>query len=246
MSDLTINAAFDGGNIRVVGIEGDRVDLEIVNDHQSDFYQWFYFRAGGVKGRTLTFRILNGAGSAYPFGWPGYHVRASTDRRDWRMTPTHYADGVIEWKWAGETDLVWFAYFEPYTMERHHDRGDTMVAAASVSTGKDGKDTPVGIFPILQKREMHHSNLYDSAPMPFMQRLTWDGVALHAGKNPGFPDSHGCIRLPAAFAKKLFSITSVGTNVVVTDQMVGDHFDPALLQTDAMQANQAQLASLDR
>jgi len=121
VSDLTINAAFDGGNIRVVGIEGDRVDLEIVNDHQSDFYQWFYFRAGGVKGRTLTFRILNGAGSAYPFGWPGYHVRASTDRRDWRMTPTHYADGVIEWKWAGETDLVWFAYFEPYTMERHHD-----------------------------------------------------------------------------------------------------------------------------
>ena len=125
-------------------------------------------------------------------------------------------------------------------------RGDTMVAAASVSTGKDGKDTPVGIFPILQKREMHHSNLYDSAPMPFMQRLTWDGVALHAGKNPGFPDSHGCIRLPAAFAKKLFSITSVGTNVVVTDQMVGDHFDPALLQTDAMQANPAMLASLDR
>ncbi|MDT9127060.1 L,D-transpeptidase family protein, partial [Escherichia coli] len=75
---------------------------------------------------------------------------------------------------------------------------------------------------------------------------TWDGVALHAGKNPGFPDSHGCIRLTPAFAKKLFSITSDGTNVVVTDQMVGDHFDPALLQTVAMQANQAQRASLDR
>lgn len=123
-------------------------------------------------------------------------------------------------------------------------RGETMIAAASVSTGKDGKDTPVGVFPILQKREVHHSNLYDSAPMPFMQRLTWDGVALHAGKNPGFPDSHGCIRLPAAFAKKLFSITSVGTTVVVTDQMVGDHYDPALMQTEASLANQAQLASL--
>ena len=83
-------------------------------------------------------------------------------------------------------------------------RGDTMIAAASVSTGKDGKDTPVGVFPILQKREIHRSNLYNSAPMPFMQRLTWDGVALHAGNNPGFPDSHGCIRLPTAFAKKLF------------------------------------------
>jgi len=125
-------------------------------------------------------------------------------------------------------------------------RGDTMIAAASVSTGKDGKDTPVGIFPILQKREMHRSNLYNSAPMPFMQRLTWDGVALHAGNNPGFPDSHGCIRLPSAFAKKLFSITTVGTNVIVTDQMVGDHFDPALLDTEASQANQAQLASLAR
>lgn len=125
-------------------------------------------------------------------------------------------------------------------------RGETMIAAASVSTGKDGKDTPTGIFPILQKREMHRSNLYNDAAMPFMQRLTWDGVALHAGNNPGFPDSHGCIRLPTAFAKKLFSITSVGTNVVVTDQMVGDHFDPSLLETEASQANQAQLASLTR
>ncbi|MDQ1229200.1 M14-type cytosolic carboxypeptidase [Sphingomonas sp. SORGH_AS_0879] len=118
---LTINASFDGGNIRLVGIEGDRVDLEIIADKDSDFYQWFYFRVGGVKGRMLTFRILNGAGSAFPQGWPGYHVRASTDRRDWRMTPTTYADGVIEWQWTGESDLVWFAYFEPYTMERHHD-----------------------------------------------------------------------------------------------------------------------------
>jgi len=125
-------------------------------------------------------------------------------------------------------------------------RGDSLIAAASVSTGKDGKDTPIGVFPILQKREMHRSNLYNSAPMPFMQRLTWDGVALHAGNNPGFPDSHGCIRLPTAFAKKLFSVTSVGTTVVVTDQMVGDHFDPALMETEASQANQAQLASLSR
>ena len=125
-------------------------------------------------------------------------------------------------------------------------RGDTMIAAASVSTGKDGKDTPVGVFPILQKREMHRSNLYNSAPMPFMQRLTWDGVALHAGNNPGFPDSHGCIRLPTAFAKKLFSVTSVGTNVIVTDQMVGDHLDPMMLETEVSQTNQAQLASLSR
>ncbi|MFN3774301.1 M14-type cytosolic carboxypeptidase [Sphingomonas parapaucimobilis] len=118
---LTINASFDGGNIRVVAIEGDRVDLEIVKDKDSDFYQWFYFRVGGAKGRTLTFRILNGADSAFPDGWTNYHVRASSDRQDWRMTPTTYADGVLEWQWAGESDLAWFAYFEPYTMERHSD-----------------------------------------------------------------------------------------------------------------------------
>ena len=92
---IGINAAFDGGNIRVVAIEGDRVDLEIVPDHQSDFYQWFYFRVAGARGRPLSFRILNAGGSAYPFAWPGYRVRASTDRVVWRQTPTTYADGVL-------------------------------------------------------------------------------------------------------------------------------------------------------
>ena len=97
-------------------------------------------------------------------------------------------------------------------------RGETLVAASTVSTGKAGNDTPTGSFTILQKNEKHFSNLYDNAPMPFMQRLTWDGVALHAGRNPGFPASHGCIRLPTAFAKKLFEITSLGATVEVTDE----------------------------
>lgn len=124
-------------------------------------------------------------------------------------------------------------------------RGDTLVAASSVSSGKDGNDTPIGIYPILQKNEKHFSNLYNSAPMPFMQRLTWDGIALHAGRNPGFPDSHGCIRLPTAFAKRLFAVTDLGTTVVVTDQeVIGDRLDRDLLMTDAMRANSAQLASL--
>ncbi|VVT06811.1 conserved exported hypothetical protein [Sphingomonas sp. EC-HK361] len=102
-------------------------------------------------------------------------------------------------------------------------RGTALVAASTVSTGRDGNETPVGAFTILQKEEVHHSNLYDDAAMPYMQRLTWDGVALHAGKNPGFPDSHGCIRLPAAFAKKLFAATKLGGTVVVTDEVI----DPA-------------------
>ena len=94
-------------------------------------------------------------------------------------------------------------------------RGEALVAATAVSTGKDGKDTPSGTFTILQKAIDHRSNLYNNAPMPFMQRLTWDGVAIHAGKNPGFPASHGCVRVPLAFAKKLYGVTTVGTEVTV-------------------------------
>ena len=118
---ININAAFDSGNIRVVNIEGDRADLEIVTDHLSDFYQWFHFRVSGAKGRTLTFRILNAGGSAYPDGWPGYSTRVSTDREAWRLAPTAFADGVLEFTHSFDTDLAWFAYFAPYSMERHHD-----------------------------------------------------------------------------------------------------------------------------
>lgn len=94
--------------------------------------------------------------------------------------------------------------------------GDRLIGMASVSTGMKGHRTPTGDYPILQKRQWHRSNLYSNAPMPFMQRLTWDGIALHAGHNPGYPASHGCIRLPYAFARQLFAMTKVGTLVEVT------------------------------
>jgi murein tripeptide amidase MpaA len=128
---LSINAAFDSGNIRVVAIEGDRIDLEIVRDAQSDFYQWFHFRLAGARGRRLTFRILNAAGAAYPFGWPGYKVRASTDRQVWRMVDTSYEGGVLSWRWDGDTELAWFAYFAPYTMEMH----EALVARTALQPG---------------------------------------------------------------------------------------------------------------
>ena len=97
----------------------------------------------------------------------------------------------------------------------HVYRGDTLIGMASVSTGMQGHSTPTGQFPILQKRQWHRSNIYSNAPMPYMQRLTWDGIALHAGHNPGRPASHGCIRLPLAFAKRLFELTQLGTLVSV-------------------------------
>jgi hypothetical protein len=96
-------------------------------------------------------------------------------------------------------------------------RGDLLIGVSTVSTGKKGHTTPLGTFPILQKAARHRSNKYSNAPMPFMQRLTWDGIALHAGPLPGHPASHGCIRLPWAFAKRLFAETSLGVVVDVVD-----------------------------
>lgn len=99
----------------------------------------------------------------------------------------------------------------------HVYRGGVRIGRSTISSGKAGHETPTGVFPILQKRREHYSNLYNNAPMPFMQRLTWDGVALHAGKIPGYPASHGCVRLPHEFAEQLFAITEHGVNVVVAD-----------------------------
>jgi len=94
-------------------------------------------------------------------------------------------------------------------------RGDELVAVAAISTGKDEKPTPKGIFTILDKKLMHRSIKYDNAPMPFMQRIDQYGTALHGGHNPGYPASHGCIRLPSEFAKRLYGITNVGATVMI-------------------------------
>ena len=93
--------------------------------------------------------------------------------------------------------------------------GGTLVAFSTMSSGKKGHATPTGSFKILQKNIDHKSNLYNDAPMPYMQRLTWDGIALHAGHIPGYPASHGCLRLPLAFAKSLYSITKMDQTVIV-------------------------------
>ena len=101
-------------------------------------------------------------------------------------------------------------------------RDGVLIAASTVSTGKRGKSTPAGEFTILQKREFHRSNLYSNAPMPFMQRLTWTGIALHAGVLPGYPASHGCIRFPREFARRLFAITQLGGQVSVVNYEIED------------------------
>jgi len=97
-------------------------------------------------------------------------------------------------------------------------RGGVPIGVSTVSSGQPGYDTPTGAFRILEKDVDHHSSLYDNAPMPFMQRLTWDGVALHGGQVRAEPASHGCVRLPRAFARLLFGATAVGGRVVISDE----------------------------
>ena len=97
-------------------------------------------------------------------------------------------------------------------------RNGIPIAASTISTGSEGRETPTGMFTILQKEVMHRSLTYDDAPMPYMQRLTWKGVAMHGGNLPGYAASHGCIRLPAGFAKLLYGVTELGTPVMITDE----------------------------
>jgi hypothetical protein len=104
-------------------------------------------------------------------------------------------------------------------------------AQSPVSTGVPGHPTPQGVFSIIQKNRFHRSNIYSDAPMPFMQRITWSGVAMHEGRLPGFPASHGCIRLPAAFAQRLWGITRIGARVIIAqdDTALAEIANPRLL-----------------
>jgi hypothetical protein len=105
-----------------------------------------------------------------------------------------------------------------------------LIARAPVSTGKRGHATPLGVFSVIEKQKWHRSNIYSAAPMPYMQRITWSGVALHAGVVPGFPASHGCIRLNNEFAIRLWHLTKIGTRVIITRKDVA----PVQIATPAL------------
>ncbi|MCB1420265.1 MAG: L,D-transpeptidase [Notoacmeibacter sp.] len=104
----------------------------------------------------------------------------------------------------------------------HVYRNGVRIAVSTCSTGKPGHETPTGVFVVLQKDKYHKSSTYNDAPMPNMNRLTWSGIALHAGKLPGYPASHGCVRLPMQFSELLFTVTHLGTPVIIA----GSHSDP--------------------
>jgi hypothetical protein len=144
------------------------------------------------------------------FANPGAKESAPVDRPPSELKPGEFI-------WAPETvpsgPLVMVISLDEQRAYVY--RNGLRIGVSTVSTGKKGKETPTGVFTILQKQKVHYSSLYDDAPMPFMQRLTWGGVALHAGNLPGYPASHGCIRLPFEFARQLFDLTSYGMTVVV-------------------------------
>ena len=134
---IAIDAAFDSGNIEVLKIAGASARLAIRKDHMSDFFQWFHFRVAGAAGQKLELKITGLASSAYPDGWPDYRACVSEDRQYWSRAETHWdkdADGgTLTIRYTPDGALAWFAYFAPYSMERHHD----LVAEAAQSEGVD-------------------------------------------------------------------------------------------------------------
>ncbi|MBU0557381.1 MAG: hypothetical protein KKD64_04230 [Alphaproteobacteria bacterium] len=134
-SPLLVTSAFDSGNIVVEAIDGATATLSIRKDNESEFFQWFHFRAAAPAGTRLTLRITGLAGSAYPDGWPNYHACVSEDRERWGRAPSRYEPGVdggtLTIEHRLESDAAWFAYFAPYSQERHHD----LIAQAAACDG---------------------------------------------------------------------------------------------------------------
>jgi hypothetical protein len=112
---------------------------------------------------------------------------------------------------AGDTKVV----IDTLTQLFYVYRDDKLIGVATISTGKKGRETPLGFWAVMNKQVKGYSRKYDNAPMPFMQMYDPKGIAFHAGPNPGYPASHGCVRLPLKFAERLFGLTQVGTKVVI-------------------------------
>jgi murein tripeptide amidase MpaA len=134
---ITIDAAFDSGNIEVHSISGTDARLGIRRDNGSDFFQWFHFRVTGGAGRDLVLRLTGLRASAYPFGWPGYRAAVSEDRQYWGRAETEWDDnadgGTLTIYYTPHSDLAWFAYFAPYSLERHQDLIASTAAEPGVS-----------------------------------------------------------------------------------------------------------------
>jgi murein tripeptide amidase MpaA len=137
MNQIQISAAFDSGNIEVCSIAGSEAELAIRKDRDSDFFQWFHFRVAGGKGRKLVLRLTGLNQSAYPGGWTNYQACVSEDRQYWSRAETEWdeasAGGTLTIRYTPTSEIAWFAYFAPYSIERHHD----LIAEAALADGVD-------------------------------------------------------------------------------------------------------------
>jgi murein tripeptide amidase MpaA len=137
MTIKSINAAFDSGNIIVHAINGATATLAIAKDRGAEFAQWFHFRLEATSGEEVTLKITGLEASAYPLGWPGYRACVSEDRDHWSRADSSYdkdeAGGTLTVRYTPSSEIAWFAYFAPYSMERHHD----LIAEAAASEGVD-------------------------------------------------------------------------------------------------------------
>ena len=146
------------------------------------------------------------AGAAHP---------ATNGRRSVLDSAARLTPGQYVWEAGGSSGGSVLVVIDLSAQRAMLYRDGMLIAVSTVSTGRTGRRTPTGLFTILEKKVVHRSRTYDDAPMPYMQRLTWKGVAMHAGHVSGHPASHGCIRLPWGFAQRLYAVTTVGTPVTV-------------------------------
>lgn len=149
-----------------------------------------------------------------------------------------------EWIWDGDASPSGpMAAVVSLTEQRVYIyRNGLPIGISTISSGKPGHETPTGVFTILQKDPDHHSSTYNNAPMPYQERLTWDGIALHAGGLPGYPESHGCVHLPTEFARLLFGATHMGMTVVIAQEGKSpDHLahPPGFMPVDAASGGDA-------
>ncbi|HXG99310.1 MAG TPA: L,D-transpeptidase family protein [Sphingomicrobium sp.] len=154
-------------------------------------------------------------GSNMPYQWTHGHAPKAHQAMVASFGRTGLKPGEYLWApnipAAGDTSLV----VDLLTQMAYVYRGEQLIGATTISSGTKGKETPLGFWSVLQKKRSHFSRKYDSAPMPFMQRIDSHGIAFHAGRTPGYPASHGCIRLPPKFAEKLYTLTSIGSKVTI-------------------------------
>src|ERR1700736_4935935 len=198
--------------------------------------------ATGRLGRIALLALAGAVGAAseadaalyYWSGYyPGYYLPAPTFRQRLPRVRRHQAKRIEtpeKESTKPQGPLIIAISIERQKLKIYDAKG--FFAETPISTGMRGHPTPMGVFSVIQKHKFHHSNIYSGAPMPYMQRITWSGVAMHAGVLPGYPASHGCIRMPMAFAVKMWNWTKMGARVVVVPGgLTPENFAHPLLAT---------------